>query len=662
MKKFILSILAVGALLSNQAHAVKFSDDTLTIGKSGSSANKVLKLGAGQLRFNYGSSQLETSNDGTNFSTIGSSSGAGQGIELLSNSGFESGTTGYTASGGGTPATVAPGATGFLFDTKTLSWAATASGQTLSSADITIKGLAGGNCAAAIYYLYSGAAGDYSLRALDGSANVLNTLSLQANTNGSIPAVITFPCGTSAASTLKIQIVSNVSSPSTIYSDNWHLGSLGTQQVSQSKLIGQVKITGCSAAWTTTSSTLAAFSAVSGCTYAATGSASAPSTNVPGITFSSLPPGTYTLTYSGLVQTGSSSSQYGELQFWDGTNTANELSNFSHNSGNFPGFQQTITYSTAQSNVTLSIRGMTSNGTTNMSLYGQTSFPGVISVYYSPSASQTALAFDQAAASWSGTSSLSGTTASSSPADPGSVTGSIFPGASRNMTCTAASSLAGITCTLPKAGMYEVCYNGIVSLSSGSTVNTAAYLADGANNQLTGQAEATLSAGQVQSVSGCANYLATAVGSATFKMRVWITSGTNTIIAAPRTFSVKQLDAGQAAPYGVGYLTSSSGGTSRTDTFAVSGSACTASPCTISRQSGPWISSITRSSAGQYVVNFAAGEFSGVPVCTCNADTGAGGGCTPYSFSSTSVNLNTFATNTGAATDAMFYVSCTGPH
>jgi hypothetical protein len=43
---------------------------------------------------------------------------------------------------------------------------------------------------------------------------------------------------------------------------------------------------------------------------------------------------------------------------------------------------------------------------------------------------------------------------------------------------------------------------------------------------------------------------------------------------------------------------------------------CATGTCTISAQTGSWVSSITRSGTGQYTVNFTAGTFSAAPVCS----------------------------------------------
>jgi hypothetical protein len=89
-------------------------------------------------------------------------------------------------------------------------------------------------------------------------------------------------------------------------------------------------------------------------------------------------------------------------------------------------------------------------------------------------------------------------------------------------------------------------------------------------------------------------------------------------------------------------------------------STCTSSPCTISYQSGSWLTSVTRNSAGNYTLNIASGEFSAPPSCTFTV---AGAAAIFAQFLSvptaTSVNIGTFAS--GSTTDSWFSVVCMGP-
>lgn len=120
----------------------------------------------------------------------------------------------------------------------------------------------------------------------------------------------------------------------------------------------------------------------------------------------------------------------------------------------------------------------------------------------------------------------------------------------------------------------------------------------------------------------------------------------------------------QSAPLLVGSVTSGSSGAERLEraTIASSASPCTASPCTITRQSGSWITSVTRTSTGFYTVNFASGTFSAPPSCTYSAhvsiytDSQEAG---PPTTSSSSVIIR--RSSTLAAEDSGFDILCMGP-
>lgn len=160
------------------------------------------------------------------------------------------------------------------------------------------------------------------------------------------------------------------------------------QDVSGAKLVGAVVVTGCTTYWSTTSTTFASFGTQTGCSYSTIGSASAPATNIPAIKFASLPAGDYRLEYEGtLYQT--TAAKGGYYQFSDGTNTARELSQVYNSGGSIqsPTLSQTISYSTAQSNITFEVKGKTDSGGTT-ALYGTTVSPAVIKVYYFPPATK----------------------------------------------------------------------------------------------------------------------------------------------------------------------------------------------------------------------------------------------------------------------------------
>jgi hypothetical protein len=90
--------------------------------------------------------------------------------------------------------------------------------------------------------------------------------------------------------------------------------------------------------------------------------------------------------------------------------------------------------------------------------------------------------------------------------------------------------------------------------------------------------------------------------------------------------------------------------------------ACTSSPCTTYAETGDWVSSVTRSSQGRYVVNFNSGIFNGTPTCTCSAGMITGSvypHCEFSAISSTSYTL--FVTdNAGTTHDEAMNLICHG--
>ena len=86
---------------------------------------------------------------------------------------------------------------------------------------------------------------------------------------------------------------------------------------------------------------------------------------------------------------------------------------------------------------------------------------------------------------------------------------------------------------------------------------------------------------------------------------------------------------------------------------------CTSSPCTISSQSGAWLTSITRSAAGNYTANFAGSIWSSAPTCVC---TTAGGPytCVPNSQTTSTMNIQIF-NNLFVNVDGVINLICMGP-
>jgi hypothetical protein len=528
----------------------------------------------------------------------------------------------------------------------------------------------------------TGVALESSMRVKTTSANV-QVCALQAGVEiscSSVPStglwtqvVINYIGPTSG--TIGVKLKTTSSTTATVGVDDGYVGTarnLGT--VSQATLYGRAVWTATtSCSWAVSQTTYANYAVDADCTTPVGASlsnfAQAPATKVPGFTFASLPPGDYFLVARGLVYKNNSVNDNALVRWHDGTNGAGDQIVASANgvgalgaTGNVTG---SFTYTTAQSNVTfqLQARNLTTAGAIEIQANVT---PLVLELYRYPTSAEQAVRSDILPASWNGTiDAASGwTTTSATFADlSAGVTITSATLSSRNITCSAAgSSLAGILCTLPRAGLYQVCVSGAPLSSSGAANAQAVRITDGAgvviHPGMTGN-----SAGS-SSLSICGNYLAPS-GSSTFKVQGAISGGAT--LSLPATFtgqsrltwSVVAIDAAAATPILVGSVGTSSAGIERVERVRV-GTVCSVATCTIT-DSTPSVTSVTRGAVGNYSVNFASGTFSAAPTCTV-LTSGVGNTTSAInSESSTVINFLTFAGSTAASTDVSFRVMCVGP-
>lgn len=123
---------------------------------------------------------------------------------------------------------------------------------------------------------------------------------------------------------------------------------------------------------------------------------------------------------------------------------------------------------------------------------------------------------------------------------------------------------------------------------------------------------------------------------------------TSNVLAFTATVPITGWETNQRAPTLVGSVTSNSTSALRIENIAFGGSgtfssttACTSSPCTIYKQSSSWTTSVTRSSAGTYVLNFPSSTFSSAPICTCSVNNDSGNTCTAQTPTITTVTIYT---------------------
>jgi hypothetical protein len=439
--------------------------------------------------------------------------------------------------------------------------------------------------------------------------------------------------------------------------------------VSQAQFYGSVTTPGTSSScqWTTTNSTTyVGFAVQSSCpTATAAGNASAPSTKIPAITFASMPPGDYYFVANGefAIPTASAAANF---RFNDGTNSTNGVSVYG--GATFigaPTITGHITYTTAQSNVTIAIQGAASSNYAEIQAGAITAPAGLeILVYYFPTQAQAAQTVATSPAYWGGTSTLSGTTTSTIFADPGSITGAVTTvGTPQNISCVAATGLLGVTCTgsgIQSGGNYEVCASGYYGTSSTALVQVQ--ITDGANTVISAPIIGSIPSTNVMPFSMCGNYTAVST-TETFKIRG--ATGAGTANFQPTNFLIHSLSTPvNAVTLTGGVSTNYTGGNVRHEFATVS--VCTSSPCTLVAGSGAFV--ITRAGTGSYVATLSS-PFSGQMSCTCTAGNSSNtyDACQFLSAlpSSSVFNFVTgFPLNTSGGfsnLDSFFTISCDGP-
>lgn len=505
---------------------------------------------------------------------IGGSGGGG--INLLGgsdNSGFEQGTSQWTASGGTfTSTTSSP-----LYGLKSALWTASASSQTVYSnlkSLTTFIGLQGANCMGAISYLYTGTSGDYSLVVSDGT-NLLGSVSLNANTNPQ-DAYVTFTCPTSGS--LEVGLTSNVSSPSSIKWDGPSFNGgqvlLGSNallsKLSQASFYGALSFTSTGSCDTgVTSGSLTNFPDGT-CTTAATGNIQAFGSTTPGFQMVNAPPGDYYVTLNNGIRVGCDSTAttncVGLFAFNDGTTTTNPVavrsSNASSSNPDFSGppIIGHFTYTTAGTR-NIHIQGaFTGTGAANQVEFiaiangSNPNFSSAeFSVYYFPTQQQQAMNISTTPLSWSGYHPShcqwqQSSTAGNVYTDFGSTATSCEIVQSTNSNFGTIISQGGVGAYLPgivwtptQVGTYQVCAttNGWNASSSSSMQLD---LEDTNGFIIVRSGSASGGTGHPQPFTMCGLYPVTNLNQVTFKVRGATSSGGETLVLAEGANNLRAIE------------------------------------------------------------------------------------------------------------------------
>lgn len=447
-----------------------------------------------------------------------------------------------------------------------------------------------------------------------------------------------------ASGSVGVKVKATASSTGTVYLDDCTTSfatNIGT--AAQAVLLGTVTISGCASAWSTGSSSFAAFSAQTGCAYTTSGSAQAPSTNIPGIKFASLPAGDYRLEYSGRFEA-SVAGIASSAQFTDGTNTARETSNIGSGSSiAVDDISQSLSYTTPQSNATLQVY-LKSGGGGSAALYGTAGNPGVIKVWYFPNTAQQVVSPQQADYDWTAyTPTFTGF---------GTVSGveclNKRTGSDALIKCKFTSGSATATearISLP-TGLTSADTTKIPSIQS---VGTFYRNVGSVGNALTSLIEPSVGYVTVGQVSSSGVPL-TKANASSF-------TGAGEVLFFNARVPIQGWIQTNSAPLLVGSVTSNSLGAERIERATLFNNGST---CGITNQSGSWIASSVRNNVGQCTHTFNAPAFSAPPTCSCSIIGTAGASCDIFSQSSS--NVAVFTTN-GANTYVDYAVSliCMGP-
>jgi hypothetical protein len=242
MRKLYLSLIGL-FVFSILAVAGTDPSNTFTLGDGTNASNKSFRVkvsgGYRDLRYNVGSGKWEFTEDGSLYSEIGSGGGGGgggAGIILNLNSGFEEGTTNWTASGGTFTTTTTAADVGF--DTTAGSWDPSAASQTLSNDLVTIpSGLQSKPCSLSWYY--KGGDANYKAQVFDGTNVVAESSAFTTQSTYSNRQILYFTCPSSGQ--MRARFISSADA-ALIYLDDVRLGQEGIFEVQPDPVVSRVEL------------------------------------------------------------------------------------------------------------------------------------------------------------------------------------------------------------------------------------------------------------------------------------------------------------------------------------------------------------------------------------------------------------------------------------
>jgi hypothetical protein len=575
----------------------------------------------------------------------------------LGNPGAEQGKAKWTAAGGtfnAQTSTKRSGASAF-------SWDSSGAAQTITSTAVTLPG---GNAAYSWWIKCATGTCTHKLGAYDGATLIAET-SINSSTADFVRTTLNFSLSAATSVTLKITSVA-ADEPTAYFDDGFAGEAPNIAQASQSTFFGSIRWTGGSCIWSrTASSSFGSYSAGTCTTPSGSnllGNALVPATNVPGIKFSTMKKGRYYFVAYGAFYA-ATAGVVCSYRFTDGTNNTNPQTV----TGSVVSDQQMgnmligeLSYSSAQSNITVEIQGTGSGASGDCRVYADNSTRELqISAYYFPDSSDEVLQPSQVANQWQGyhDNDCAWTSSAASYTDFGADGSCTFTERKNNnfgSVSSAGSKTPGITFTPKKANTtYFVlaratAYSGgaaacSVQLTDGTTV------IDKSSNELTKRSPFPL----------MGLYTATSTLAVTLKLQ-GLCSGDTLNIATNGNSTTIEWTLFELSSFGQ-FQIANQVQTSNASGDNIVRCKLTYSGGTPSCSKGSGVSSVTDTGTGDFTLNFTT-AFSDQPQCTCtpNQSTVNGAKCEWTSFAAGSAAFR-IRNTADTLIDENASILCVGP-
>lgn len=552
----------------------------------------------------------------------------------IKNPEFENGKQGWTVSGGDTFALVG-GTSARNLGRNYITWDSAGASRVLTHTAVTMdysSGSRNGLCEYTIA-VASGTA-THLIRVYDGT-NVLASATVTSSTIATTSSVsVVLPANVSTAQCQLISVAADEPSIAVLSSYlgfNYQVG-----QVSQAEVYGTLIYAGTANCYWT-GATTAAFTSSAADTDCPTptvvGNATAPSTKIPGVTFTSLPPGRYEVEMTATIDFGGTDTVCGFRVFDGTTGGPSARTTAAGSTGASPVALKTkgvFTYTTAQGSTTFQAQTYESSGTDCFiaaNVANSSDFSVTVTRF--PLASEQAFRPDVGPSSWSGfhSSNCSFARTDTAYGDPATDASCTFTErTNRNFgTVTGANNLPSITFTPTRSGFFRVCAQPTVAGST-AAATIGLRLWDGTTTIAESDWQ-TPTTNHGSRLILCGQYNATNTTSKTFSLQIKSSTGaatiTNLTAASVIEWEVQAIDFSMNASMLVGSTTNTGTGAIRLEGARLN---CDSASAITSQVNGSsWISSIGNISAGACAVTITTGIFSAAPVCTLAVDTGAGG-------------------------------------